>query len=151
MGDLGVALQPGLPEEGGPSTGTWKDLGDMVMDGLDFLDSPDSGKGPAHSQLGLDIGLAPARRQSGEALPEPVPEPEPALAPGKRKSDLVDFLEALNIPQFLPQFTRNELDLSALMLCTDDDLKEIGIPKGPRVKLRNGATRRHCSHALGCI
>eukprot|EP01043_Picozoa_sp_COSAG02_P029891 COSAG02_NODE_1880_length_10551_cov_2.925947_14_plen_230_part_01 len=142
MGDLGVGLQPGMPEEGGPSTGTWKDLGDMVMDGLDFLDSPESGKPPAQGQLGQDVGLGPARRVPGDALPEPLPEPEPAptLAPGKRKSDLVDFLEALNIPQFLPQFTRNELDLGALMLCTDDDLKEIGIPKGPRVKLRNGAT-----------
>eukprot|EP01043_Picozoa_sp_COSAG02_P060536 COSAG02_NODE_7930_length_2781_cov_2.454884_4_plen_278_part_00 len=150
MGDLGVGLQPGMPgmpgmpDEGGPSTGTWKDLGDMVMDGLDFLDSPDSGKPPPQGQLGLDMGLGPARRVSGDTLPEPTPEPEPApapaLAPGKRTNDLVNFLEALNLPQLLPQFTRNELDLGALMLCTDEDLKEIGIPKGPRVKLRNGTT-----------
>jgi hypothetical protein len=145
VGDLGVGLQPGLPEEGGPGTGTWKDLGDMVMGGLDFLDSPDSNKGGPQAQLGMDIGLAPARlpAATGMGLPEPAPEPEPP--PGKRKSDLIDFLEALNIPQFLPLFTRNELDLSALMLCTDDDLKEIGIPKGPRVKLRNGAIQTFLS------
>jgi len=34
------------------------------------------------------------------------------------------------------------------MLCTDDDLKEIGIPKGPRVKLRNG-THPHPRDPLG--
>ena len=124
-----VELRP--DESGGPNTHEWNEIESMAMAGMDFLDSPPAEQ-PAQ-QVPINIGLGPARFG---ALPEPAPEPEP---PTKRKDELIDFLEALNIPQFLPLFTRNELDLGALMLCTDDDLKEIGIPKGPRVKLRNGA------------
>ena len=77
----------------------------MVMDSLDFLDSPDSGK-PGLNLAGgdPDFGLGPARMPLGMlGMQEPAPEPELPL--GKRKNDLIDFLEALNIPQFLPLFT----------------------------------------------
>jgi hypothetical protein len=32
----------------------------------------------------------------------------------------------------------NEMDLTTLDLCSDDDLRELGIPKGPRVKILSG-------------
>eukprot|EP01049_Picozoa_sp_SAG25_P007061 SAG25_NODE_559_length_6924_cov_15.045421_2_plen_331_part_00 len=61
----------------------------------------------------------------------------PAPPSGQQPSALSSFLEKLGIPQFLPHFVHHELDLDALVLCSDDDFKDIGIPKGPRVKLRN--------------
>ncbi|XP_046873327.1 ankyrin repeat and SAM domain-containing protein 4B [Hypomesus transpacificus] len=57
-------------------------------------------------------------------------------------SPLDAFLSALSLPEFAPAFTREQLDLEALMLCTDEDLKGIRIQLGPRKKILEAATRR---------
>ncbi|XP_010895704.1 ankyrin repeat and SAM domain-containing protein 4B [Esox lucius] len=57
-------------------------------------------------------------------------------------SPLDAFLSSISLPDFSPAFTREKLDLEALMLCTDDDLKGIRIQLGPRKKILEAAARR---------
>jgi class 3 adenylate cyclase len=45
---------------------------------------------------------------------------------------LADWLKANNLEGLLPLFVENEVDLKTLKILTDADLKELGIPFGPR-------------------
>ncbi|KAI4888106.1 hypothetical protein NFI96_021831, partial [Prochilodus magdalenae] len=52
------------------------------------------------------------------------------------------FLNSISLLDFAPVFVREKLDLEALMLCSDDDLKGIRIQLGPRKKILEAAARR---------
>ncbi|XP_013865581.1 ankyrin repeat and SAM domain-containing protein 4B [Austrofundulus limnaeus] len=60
----------------------------------------------------------------------------------EESSPLEVFLSAISLPEFAPAFSREHLDLEALMLCSDDDLKGIRIQLGPRKKILEAAVRR---------
>uniref|UniRef100_H3AR55 USH1 protein network component sans n=2 Tax=Latimeria chalumnae TaxID=7897 RepID=H3AR55_LATCH len=55
---------------------------------------------------------------------------------------LESFLASLSMFEFIPVFKREKIDLEALMLCSDEDLKSINIPLGPRKKIIDGIQRR---------
>jgi len=56
---------------------------------------------------------------------------------------LETFLAALNLTEYYPLFKKERMDLDALMVATDQDLHQIGLGKGPRIKiLRSMDTRR---------
>ena len=60
------------------------------------------------------------------------------LAPASRRSTELTvprLLESLGLEQYAPVFVAEEVDLAALALCTDADLKQMGLPLGPRKKL----------------
>ena len=57
-------------------------------------------------------------------------------------SELEMFLAANAMPEYLNLLTREKIDLPALMLLSDSDLKEIGLPMGPRRKLIDAIERR---------
>lgn len=57
-------------------------------------------------------------------------------------SPLDAFLSAISLPEFSPAFSREHLDLEALMLCSDEDLKGIRIQLGPRKKILEAVARR---------
>uniref|UniRef100_G3PCF7 Si:ch211-256e16.3 n=1 Tax=Gasterosteus aculeatus TaxID=69293 RepID=G3PCF7_GASAC len=57
-------------------------------------------------------------------------------------SPLDAFLSTISLPEFAPAFRREHLDLEALMLCSDEDLKGIRIQLGPRKKILEAVTRR---------
>lgn len=57
-------------------------------------------------------------------------------------SPLDAFLSAISLPEFALAFRREHLDLEALMLCSDDDLKGIRIQLGPRKKILEAVARR---------
>ncbi|XP_058508944.1 ankyrin repeat and SAM domain-containing protein 4B [Solea solea] len=57
-------------------------------------------------------------------------------------SPLDVFLSAVSCPEFALAFHREHLDLEALMLCSDEDLKSIRIQLGPRKKILEAAARR---------
>lgn len=57
-------------------------------------------------------------------------------------SPLDVFLSAISLPEFAPAFSKEHLDMEALMLCTDEDLKGIRIQLGPRKKILEAAARR---------
>ncbi|KAM4598074.1 ankyrin repeat and SAM domain-containing protein 4B [Polymixia lowei] len=57
-------------------------------------------------------------------------------------SPLDAFLSAISLQEFAMAFSREQLDLDALMLCSDEDLKGIRIQLGPRKKILEAAARR---------
>lgn len=57
-------------------------------------------------------------------------------------SPLELFLAANGISEYLSVLTQEKIDLPALMLLSDSDLKEIGIPMGPRRKMLDGVAKR---------
>jgi len=50
-------------------------------------------------------------------------------------STIRDWLVDLGLPQFAELFEREQIDLTALRLLTEADLRALGLPTGPRVKL----------------
>ncbi|XP_004855963.1 ankyrin repeat and SAM domain-containing protein 4B [Heterocephalus glaber] len=64
------------------------------------------------------------------------------------EEDVVDapplevFLQSLHLEEFLPVFMREQIDLEALLLCSDEDLQNIQMQLGPRKKVLNAINRR---------
>ncbi|KAF4092865.1 hypothetical protein AMELA_G00025240 [Ameiurus melas] len=67
---------------------------------------------------------------------------EIGLDEDEETSPLHSFLTSVNLLDFALVFIREKLDLEALMLCTDDDLKSIRIQLGPRKKILEATARR---------
>lgn len=57
-------------------------------------------------------------------------------------SPLDVFLSAISLTEFALAFSKEHLDLEALMLCTDEDLKGIRIQLGPRKKILEAIAHR---------
>lgn len=57
-------------------------------------------------------------------------------------SPLQVFLATQSMSEFLSIFKREKIDLEALLLCSDQDLKTIHIPLGPRKKILDACQRR---------
>uniref|UniRef100_A0A8C4TMD2 USH1 protein network component sans n=1 Tax=Erpetoichthys calabaricus TaxID=27687 RepID=A0A8C4TMD2_ERPCA len=57
-------------------------------------------------------------------------------------SPLETFLATHGMSEFIQIFKKEKIDLEALMLCTDHDLKSINIPLGPRKKMLDACKRR---------
>lgn len=60
----------------------------------------------------------------------------------EESSPLDVFLSAISLPEFAHAFRREHLDLEALTLCSDEDLKSIRIQLGPRKKILEAVARR---------
>ncbi|XP_003790740.1 ankyrin repeat and SAM domain-containing protein 4B [Otolemur garnettii] len=64
------------------------------------------------------------------------------------EEDVVDatplevFLQSQHLEEFLPIFMREQIDLEALLLCSDEDLQSIQMQLGPRKKILNAINRR---------
>ncbi|XP_056609192.1 ankyrin repeat and SAM domain-containing protein 4B [Triplophysa dalaica] len=69
-------------------------------------------------------------------------EAEIGLDEEDETSHLDSFLASICLMDFAPVFSREQLDLDALMLCSDDDLKSIRIQLGPRKKILEAVARR---------
>ncbi|XP_001508254.1 ankyrin repeat and SAM domain-containing protein 4B [Ornithorhynchus anatinus] len=52
------------------------------------------------------------------------------------------FLLSQDLGQFIPVFMREQIDLEALMLCSDEDLQSIQIHLGPRKKVLSAVNKR---------
>ena len=50
-------------------------------------------------------------------------------------SDIATWLAQRGLEKYAAVFAANEVDFAALPYLTDDDLKELGLPAGPRRKL----------------
>ena len=50
-------------------------------------------------------------------------------------TDLATWLATLGLEKYRDAFVANEVDLAALFHLTDQDLKELGLPLGPRRKI----------------
>ncbi|KFO34063.1 Ankyrin repeat and SAM domain-containing protein 4B [Fukomys damarensis] len=52
------------------------------------------------------------------------------------------FLQSLHLGEFLPLLVREQIDLEALLFCSDEDLQNIHMQLGPRKKVLNAINRR---------
>ncbi|XP_027625931.1 SEC23-interacting protein [Tupaia chinensis] len=50
---------------------------------------------------------------------------------------LQETLEAFSLSEYVSTFEKEKIDMESLLMCTVDDLKEMGIPLGPRKKIAN--------------
>ncbi|RWS29217.1 Usher syndrome type-1G protein-like protein [Leptotrombidium deliense] len=55
---------------------------------------------------------------------------------------IILFLAANCATEYLPLFQKEKIDLEALMLLTEDDLKSLGLPLGPRRKIMTAIAKR---------
>lgn len=56
-------------------------------------------------------------------------------------------LQAMGLGKYCDKFAENEVDLEALGLMSEGDLADIGIPKGPRLKILNAVGRGTLHHS----
>ena len=56
---------------------------------------------------------------------------------------LVTFMASLNLEQFSTSLINENIDLNTLTLCSDEDLKDIGLPLGPRRKILDAVKKRN--------
>ncbi|XP_078347690.1 ankyrin repeat and SAM domain-containing protein 4B-like [Oculina patagonica] len=56
---------------------------------------------------------------------------------------LVTFMASLNLEQFSTSLINESIDLNTLALCSDEDLKDIGLPLGPRRKILDAVNKRN--------
>ncbi|XP_038991135.1 uncharacterized protein LOC120114239 [Hibiscus syriacus] len=82
----------------------------------------------------------PARRSVAVETSEPEPKKAATVATKKKAQQKVDasvegFLQSLGLEKYVITFLVEEVDMTALVHMTDDDLKTLGIPMGPRRKI----------------
>lgn len=81
----------------------------------------------------------PARKSV--AVETPPETKKPANPPPKKKSQqkagssVDEFLQSLGLEKYQITFQAEEVDMTALIHMTDEDLKALGIPMGPRKKI----------------
>lgn len=66
-----------------------------------------------------------------------VPPPKEPKRTRTQVKNLDDLLAALCLDKYSDVFKQSEIDLEAAMLMADTDYKEMGIPKGPQIKIAN--------------
>ncbi|CAL0306003.1 unnamed protein product [Lupinus luteus] len=63
------------------------------------------------------------------------PKLSPKMLSQKADTSVDEFLQSLGLEKYLITFQAEEVDMTALNHMTDEDLKAIGIPMGPRKKI----------------
>ena len=56
---------------------------------------------------------------------------------GKGTPSVRQFMLGIGLKKYLEKLEANEIDLDALALCSDNDYRAMGIPKGPRLKIEH--------------
>ncbi|XVF32172.1 hypothetical protein REPUB_Repub17cG0058900 [Reevesia pubescens] len=82
----------------------------------------------------------PARKSVAVETPEPEPKRAATMAARKKSQQKADtsvegFLQSLGLEKYAITFQAEEVDMTALFHMTDEDLKALGIPMGPRKKI----------------
>ncbi|XP_072177332.1 triacylglycerol hydrolase DDHD2-like [Diadema setosum] len=80
------------------------------------------------SSASLSDTLPPSSGSSSSVVGMASLETEPIMS-------LEESLESLGLLDLLPKFEAERIDMESLLMCSDADLKEMGIPLGPRKKL----------------
>ncbi|CBJ29703.1 similar to Ddhd2 protein [Ectocarpus siliculosus] len=141
-----------------PGSGSGSGLGSTSGVGSSFLSVPDSGvESPLSSDAGNDTpgtlpsstttatvsagSLSVAGSSSCNGSTDYASSGSPESGQGRENTDssngngVVDVLARLNLSKYVAVLAEAEVDLDALRLFGEDDLKDLGFPKGPRIKL----------------
>ncbi|CAN0915347.1 SEC23-interacting protein [Linum grandiflorum] len=86
----------------------------------------------------------PARRNVAVEAPEPQLKKGELSKLGKlpENTSVDSFLQSLGLEKYLLTFQAEEVDMTVLVHMTDDDLKALGVPMGPRKKIILGLESR---------
>ncbi|KAM8739268.1 SEC23-interacting protein [Acanthopagrus schlegelii] len=109
-------------------------LGSLIL--FDLLSnqkngSPALAKGTAN---GDTKQVAAPTTQTNNAVTPPAVEEEPKEE-GEEFEDLSAMLEHLGLSEYKSTFDEEKIDVESFLMCTIEDLKEMGIPLGPRKKI----------------
>src|SRR5262245_30270093 len=63
--------------------------------------------------------------------------------------DIAEWLSGLGLGKYAATFAESEIDLEAARHLTDDDMKELGLPLGPRRKILAGIAALHHAASPG--
>ncbi|KDP26367.1 hypothetical protein JCGZ_17525 [Jatropha curcas] len=82
----------------------------------------------------------PARRSVAVEAPEPEIKKVANVATRQKSQQKTDasmegFLRSLGLEKYIISFQAEEVDMTALVHMTDEDLKALGVPMGPRKKI----------------
>lgn len=72
--------------------------------------------------------------QENSAVTPPAVEEQPR-EDGEEFEDLAAMLEHLGLSEYKSTFDEEKIDIESFLMCTIEDLKEMGIPLGPRKKI----------------
>ncbi|XP_048864992.1 SEC23-interacting protein [Brienomyrus brachyistius] len=72
--------------------------------------------------------------QGGDATPQQVVDEGP-VQEEEELANLSAVLEHLSLSEYLNTFQEEKIDMESLLMCTVEDMKELGIPLGPRKKI----------------
>ncbi|XP_069468050.1 SEC23-interacting protein [Ambystoma mexicanum] len=115
-------------------------LFDILSNQEDFtMASTTSASQPAANGLGkadpLTEKLAPGTVPDGAVLP--ASEADDLEMDHDQVPTLQETLQLLSLSEYSSTFEQEKIDMESLLMCTIDDLKEMGIPLGPRKKIAN--------------
>uniref|UniRef100_A0A669CEW1 SEC23 interacting protein n=1 Tax=Oreochromis niloticus TaxID=8128 RepID=A0A669CEW1_ORENI len=79
-------------------------------------------------------GVTAPVAQENSAVTPPAVEEQPR-EDGEEFEDLAAMLEHLGLSEYKSTFDEEKIDIESFLMCTIEDLKEMGIPLGPRKKI----------------
>ncbi|XP_061140387.1 SEC23-interacting protein isoform X1 [Syngnathus typhle] len=77
----------------------------------------------------------PAVNGEAKQVAAPVPQPVEEELKEEELEDLSAVLEHLGLSEYKNTFDEEKIDIESFLMCTVEDLKEMGIPLGPRKKI----------------
>ncbi|KAM9783563.1 pre-mRNA splicing regulator USH1G isoform X3 [Syngnathus typhle] len=138
-----------------PGLGTMVFRRNYVSGGMFDMGDPDGTEGSGHSvhfrgrlhpRPSLDEDSIGSARSLQERNLEELPWEEVELGLDDDNEALTSplevFLATHGMSEFFSIFRREKIDLQALLLCSDQDLRSIHIPLGPRKKILDACQRR---------
>ncbi|CAM9167928.1 unnamed protein product, partial [Ectocarpus sp. 13 AM-2016] len=132
------------------SMGPWNVMGAPPIRGVDTTGGAGGGAPPLRLGNSPATGLSVAgaltnmnrlsinsddSNSGGRSIGQASRQRERPGTPVGNPADLAEFLGDMGLGQYSQALTENEIDLEAVQLMADSDFQDIGIPKGPRVKL----------------
>ncbi|CAM9565034.1 unnamed protein product, partial [Ectocarpus sp. 8 AP-2014] len=132
------------------SMGPWNVMGAPPIRGVDTAGGGGGGAPPLRLGNSPATGLSVAgalmnmnrlsinsddSNSGGRSIGQASRQRERPGTPVGNPADLAEFLGDMGLGQYAQALTENEIDLEAVQLMADSDFQDIGIPKGPRVKL----------------
>ncbi|XP_031731709.1 SEC23-interacting protein [Anarrhichthys ocellatus] len=121
------------PDYRGSTSVAGHSLGSLIL--FDLLSNQKTGS----SALAMPIlptanGHTKQVTQGTNAVTPPAVEEEPK-EDGEEFEDLSAMLEHLGLTEYKNTFDEEKIDIESFLMCTIEDLKEMGIPLGPRKKI----------------
>ncbi|KAM3862681.1 SEC23-interacting protein [Diretmus argenteus] len=125
------------PDYKGGASVSGHSLGSLIL--FDLLSNQKNGSAAqatptANGGPPLDSKQAAPPVAQGNPVTPPAAEEEPKEE-GEEFEDLSAVLEHLGLSEYKSTFDDEKIDIESFLMCTIEDLKEMGIPLGPRKKI----------------